>query len=78
MSTIVLTTARSILQLSLLILIAMVLLFADIRLPEFFMAPVGNPASMTTPLALIIVGTILAESHFTNMFSRRVLWFSCL
>ncbi|MBQ8933254.1 MAG: AEC family transporter [Lachnospiraceae bacterium] len=59
-------------------LIAMLLLFADIRLPEFFMAPVGNLASMTTPLALISVGTILAESHFRDMFSRRVIWFSCL
>ena len=33
---------------------------------------------MTTPLALIVVGMILAESDMRNIFSRKVAWLSCL
>ena len=57
---------------------AVILLLCNIRLPSILMAPVGNLADMTTPLALIVVGMILAESDMRNIFSRKVAWLSCL
>ncbi len=57
---------------------AVILLLCNIRLPSILMAPVGNLADMTTPLALIVVGALLAGSDIRSIFSRRVAWFSCL
>ena len=55
---------------------AIILLIADIRLPEFIMTPVGWMADLTSPLAMILVGCIIATSDFSHMFNLRVVWVS--
>lgn len=59
-------------------IISIILLFADIRIPECIMTPVGWLADMTTPLATIIIGCIVAYSDFSHMFSLRVIWITFL
>ncbi len=57
-------------------IIAIILLIADIRLPEFIMTPVGWLADLTSPLAMLLVGCIIATSDFSHMFNLRVVWVS--
>lgn len=57
---------------------AIILLALDIHIPDILMTPVGWLGSMTTPLAMIIIGSIIAESDLLHMFTPRIVWISFL
>ncbi len=57
---------------------AIILLLLDIHLPEIIMVPVGYLGSMTTPLAMISIGAVIASSDLKRMFNLNVLRVSFL
>ncbi len=57
---------------------ATILLAADIRIPEFIMTPVGWLADITTPLAMVLIGCIIANSDFSHLFNMRAAWITVL
>lgn len=59
-------------------LFAILLLAADIRIPELLMTPIGWLADVTTPLAMIIIGCIIGYSDLRHMFNPRVIWITVL
>lgn len=51
-------------------------LFSPVRLPGFMSSSINLIGSITTPLAMIIVGSILTEIKFKTVFSKATLYFS--
>lgn len=53
------------------ILIGLPLFLLDVQLPSFLSTPIGYVGSMNTPLAMIMLGTYLANTDVLEMFKRK-------
>lgn len=56
------------------VLIAMILFFCQIRLPEAITEPISFVGQVTSPLAMIIVGSTVAASSLSSVFSNRKIY----
>ena len=59
-------------------IVGTILLAADIRIPDIIMTPVGWLADLTSPLAMFLIGSIIARSDLGHMFNLRVIWITVL
>ena len=59
-------------------ILAVVLLLADIHVPEFILTPLGWLSNMTTPLAMVVIGCVIANSDFSHMINPRTVFLTLL
>ncbi|MDO4962001.1 MAG: AEC family transporter [Eubacteriales bacterium] len=57
---------------------ALILLLLNIRVPDMIMTPIGYLANLTTPLAMISIGMVIAASDIKGLINGRVMWISFL
>lgn len=51
---------------------------APISLPDFLQEAIDITSGCTVPLSMIVIGTILADAPIRSLFSKSVLWYTCL
>lgn len=57
------------------VLIALILLFLDVTLPEVLLTPISYVAEMNTPLAMIVTGMSLASIDFFELLRAKKLYY---
>ncbi|MDO4264945.1 MAG: AEC family transporter [Eubacteriales bacterium] len=57
------------------VLIALLFLFLNVKLPEVLLTPLGYVADMNTPLAMIVTGVSLASIDLCELFGTRKLYY---
>ncbi len=57
---------------------AFILLMLNVRLPELILTPVDYLSAMTSPLAMISIGIVIASSDIRKIFTKRIIWISFL
>ncbi len=60
------------------IFIGFALIFLPVRLPHFLSDSISILSKCTTPLSMLVIGSILSEADFKTMFSREVLFFTAI
>ena len=56
----------------------LLLMAAPVSLPGFLDSAVASVSSCTVPVSMFVIGTILADAPIRSMFSKPVLWYTCL
>ena len=56
----------------------LLLMAAPVSLPGFLDSAVASVSSCTVPISMFVIGTILADAPIRSMFSKPVLWYTCL
>ena len=60
------------------VFVGLALMAAPIQLPGVLSDALDSLSGCTVPLSMLVIGTILADAPIRSMFSRPVLWYSCL
>ena len=60
------------------VFVGLALMAAPIQLPGVLSDALESLSGCTVPLSMLVIGTILADAPIRSMFSRPVLWYSCL
>ena len=60
------------------VFVGLALMAAPIQLPAVLSDALDSLSSCTVPLSMLVIGTILADAPIRSLFSRPVLWYSCL
>ena len=56
----------------------LILMVTPVSLPGFLSEAIAAAGGCTVPLSMIVIGTILADAPIRSMFSKSVLWYTCL
>lgn len=60
------------------VFVGLALMAVPIQLPGVLSDALDSLSGCTVPLSMLVIGTILADAPIRSMFSRPVLWYSCL
>ena len=60
------------------VFVGLILMVAPISLPNFLEEAIDITSGCTVPLSMIVIGTILADAPIRSLFSKSVLWYTCL
>ena len=60
------------------VFVGLALMAVPIQLPGVLSDTLDSLSGCTVPLSMLVIGTILADAPIRSMFSRPVLWYSCL
>ena len=60
------------------VFVGLALMAAPIQLPGVLSDALDSLSGCTVPLSMLVIGTILADAPIRSLFSRPVLWYSCL
>ena len=60
------------------VFVGLALMAAPIQLPGVLSDALESLSGCTVPLSMLVIGTILADAPIRSLFSRPVLWYSCL
>ena len=60
------------------VFVGLALMAVPIQLPGVLSDALDSLSGCTVPLSMLVIGTILADAPIRSLFSRPVLWYSCL
>ena len=60
------------------VFVGLALMAVPIQLPGVLSDALDSLSGCTVPLSMLVIGTILADAPIRSLFSRLVLWYSCL
>ncbi len=58
------------------IFVGFAVMLLPFKLPVFISNPIVTVSRCTTPLSMLVIGSILSEADFRTLFSKKVLYFS--
>ena len=60
------------------IFLGLVLMFVPVPIPAFLRNTLSTTGGCTIPVSMLVIGSILADAPIRSLFSRDVLWYTCL